>query len=72
MIKVKDMWDVIELLGLEAEIFIKNISNRIVKGKVIELKGIINTKVNYIINIKAKIIIIRYYKLEVLFKILYL
>ena len=52
--------------------FIKSISNKIIKEKVVKLKGVINIKVNYIINIKAKIIIIRYYKLEVLFKILYL
>jgi hypothetical protein len=31
-----------------------------------------NTKVNRVINTKAKIVIIRYYKPEALFKILYL
>ena len=51
---------------------INNINNKITKIKVIVLSKAINTKVNYIINTKTKIIIIRYYKLEVLFKILYL
>jgi hypothetical protein len=46
---------------------IKGIDNKIVKGKV----AIIN-KANYIIDIKAKIIIIRYYRQEALFKIFYL
>ena len=47
-------------------------NNKIIKGKVVVLSRVIDIKTNYIINIKAKIIIIRYYKLEVLFKILYL
>jgi hypothetical protein len=47
--------------------FIKGIDNGIIKGKVA-----IISKANYIMDIKAKIIIIRYYKQEALSKILYL
>ena len=72
MIKAKDTWDIIKLLGLEAEIFIKSMGNRIVKGKVIESKGVTDTKVNRVMNAKARTVIMGYCGLEALSKILYL
>jgi hypothetical protein len=44
VIKVKDTWDTIELLGLEAKASVKSIGNRIVEGKVAELSRAINLK----------------------------
>jgi hypothetical protein len=72
VIKAKDAWDAIKLLSLEAETFVKSTGDRIAKGKVVESSRATNTKVNRVIDAKARTVIIRYYKPEALSKILYL
>jgi hypothetical protein len=44
VIKVKDTWNTIELLGLEAKVSIKSIGDRTAEGKVVELSTAINLK----------------------------
>jgi hypothetical protein len=44
VIKVKDTWDAIELLGLEAKASVKSTGDRIVEGKAAELSRAINLK----------------------------
>jgi hypothetical protein len=44
VIKAKDTWDAIELLGLEAKASVKSTGDRTVEGKVAELSGAINLK----------------------------
>jgi hypothetical protein len=57
MIKVKDTWDAIEQPVLEAETFVKGIDDGIVKGKVAMM-----SKADHIMDVKARTVIIRYYK----------
>ena len=66
MIKAKDTWDSIVLVEPEAETSAGAASNRIVKGKAAKLK------INRIIDAKARTVIIGYYRLEALSRILYL
>jgi hypothetical protein len=44
VIKVKDTWDAIELLGLEAKASVKSTGDRTVEGKAAELSGAIDPK----------------------------
>ena len=67
MIEVKDMWDTIKQPVPETEMSVKSIDNGIVKDKVIVI-----SKTDCIMDIKTRIVIIEYYKQEVLFKIFYL
>jgi hypothetical protein len=72
VIKVKDTWDAIELLGPEAKTSIKSTDDGIVKGKAVVLGRAMDMKVNRVINAKARTVIIGYYGPEALSKILYL
>ena len=72
MIKAKDTWDIIKLLGPEAKTFIKSTSNKIIKRKAAESKGVTDMKVNRVINTKARIVIMGYCEPEALSKLLYL
>jgi hypothetical protein len=44
VIKAKDTWDAIELLGLEAKASVKSTGDRTVEGKAAESSGAINLK----------------------------
>ncbi len=70
IIKAKDTYNAIKQLDLEAKTPIKSIDKRIVEGKAIALGKAINIKANCIIDIKARTIIIAYYRLEALSKVL--
>jgi hypothetical protein len=72
VIKVKDTWDDIELLGLEAKASIKSTGDRTAEGKAAELSGAINPKADRVKDIKARAIIIGYCRPEPLSRILYL
>ena len=72
VIKAKDAWDTIELPGPETEMSVKSTGDGIAKGKVIESKGVTDTKVNRVMNAKARTVIMGYCGLEALSKILYL
>ena len=72
VIEAKDAWDAIEPLGLGAETPGIGTDDGIIKGKVAELSKIANMKANRVMDVKARIIIIRYYRQEALSRILYL
>ena len=66
VIKAKDAWDSIVLVEPEAETSVRAAGDRIVKGKAAKLK------INRVIDAKARTVIIGYYRLEALSRILYL
>ncbi len=72
IIKVKDTWNAIKQPDLEAKTPVKSIDNGIVEGKVVVSGKAIDIKANCIMDIKARIVIIGYYRLEALSKILHL
>ena len=74
MIKAKDAWDAIEPPAPEAKTsIIKGIDDGIVEGKkAAELSGATDTKVDRVMDAKARTVIIRYCGLEALSRILYL
>ena len=67
VIEVKDTWDTIKQSIPETEMPVKSTDNRIVKDKVIVI-----SKTNCIMDVKARIVIIGYYRQEILSKIFYL
>ena len=72
VIEAKDAWDAIELPAPEAETSVKGTGDGTVEGKAAESSRATNTKANRIIDAKARTVIIGYYRLEALSKILYL
>jgi hypothetical protein len=66
VIKAKDAWDAIEPPALEAKTsVIKGIDDRIAEGKkAAELSGAIDTKVDRVMDAKARTVIIGYYRPE--------
>jgi hypothetical protein len=67
IIEVKDAWNAIKLLGPEAKTSVKSTGDGIVKGKAARL-----SKANRVTDVKARIVIIGYYRLKALFKVLHL
>ena len=72
MIEAKDAWDAIELLGLEAETSVKSTGDGTAEGKAVESSGATDTKVNRVMDAKARTVIIGYYGPEALSRILHL
>ena len=72
VIEAKDAWDAIELPGPEAETSVKSTGDGTVKGKVVESKGVTDTKVNRVMDAKARTVIMGYCGPEALSRILHL
>ena len=72
VIKAKDMQDTIKLSDLEAEMSVKSMDNGIIEGKVAESGGATDTKINCVMDAKARTVIIGYCGPEALSRILYL
>ncbi|KAG4433368.1 hypothetical protein IFR05_011152 [Cadophora sp. M221] len=72
VIEAKDAWDAIKLLGLEAETLVGSTDDGTAKRKAAEFSRATNTKVNCVIDAKARIVIMGYYRPEALFRILHL
>ena len=72
VIEAKDAWDAIELPGPEAETSVKSTGDGTAKGKAAESKGVTDTKVDRVMDAKARTVIMGYCGPEALSKILHL